>query len=48
MKKILLGIAIMIFGYIVELSLNLEMFALLLSVIGLVFAIIGAASKEDK
>lgn len=48
MKKILFGIAIMLFGWIVEISLNLEMFALIVAAVGLILAIIGLADKEDK
>ena len=48
MKKICFSIAIMIFGYIVETSFNLEMFAFMLAVIGLIFAIVGLCDKTDK
>ena len=48
MKKICFSIAIMIFGYIVETSFNLEMFAFMFAVIGLIFAIVGLCDKKDK
>ena len=48
MKKICFAIAIMIFGYIVEASFNLEMFAFMLAVIGLIFAVVGLCDKKDR
>ena len=48
MKKTVFGIALMIFGYITEVSFNLEMFAVLFAAIGLIFAIVGLCDKTDK
>ncbi|MBQ2668072.1 MAG: hypothetical protein IJF56_05525 [Clostridia bacterium] len=48
MKKICFAIAIMLFGFIVEASLHLEMFAFILAVIGLIFAIVGLCDKKDR
>ena len=48
MKKIIFGIAIMLFGIILEKTFNLEYFACALGTIGIIFAIVGLVSKEDK
>jgi hypothetical protein len=48
MKKICFAIVIMFFGYIVEVSLNLEMFAFMFAVVGLILAIVGLCDKTDK
>lgn len=48
MKLILFGIAMMLCGWIVETSLNLELFAFIVAIFGLIFAIVGLASKENK
>ena len=48
MNKICFAIVIMFFGYIVEVSLNLEMFAFMFAVVGLILAIVGLCDKTDK
>ena len=48
MKLILFSIAMMLFSWIVEVSLNLEMFALIVAAVGLILAIIGLVDKSDK
>ena len=48
MKKICFGIAIMMFAYITEVSLNLEMLAFLASIVGFGFACVGLLDKSDK
>ena len=45
MKLILFGIAIMLFGWIIETSFHFE-FAIIAAAIGLVFAIVGLVSKN--
>lgn len=49
MKKIALGIAIILFGILLELSMdwNLSYFAWAIGVIGLIFAIAGFVNQED-
>ena len=49
MKKIALGIAIILFGILLEVSMdwNLSYFALAIGVIGLIFAIAGFVNQED-
>lgn len=51
MKKILFGIAVMLFGFIFQWSMGFEYIACIGSFIGLAFAILGLFendSKEDK
>ena len=48
MKKICFGIAIMMFAYITEVSLNLEMLAFLAGIGGFGFACVGMLDKSDK
>ena len=48
MKKICFGIAIMMFAYITEVSLNLEMLAFLAGIVGVGFACVGMLDKSDK
>ena len=47
MKKILFGIALMVFSFVIEQSLNLEFFALTVSIIGMFFAIVGLLEKRE-
>jgi len=47
-KKIGFGIAIMIFAYITEVSLNLELLAFLAGIVGFGFACAGMLDKSDK
>lgn len=47
MKKILFGIAVMLCGWIVEVSLHLELFAFVVAIVGLIFAVVGLVSKEN-
>jgi len=48
MKKICFGIAIMMFAYITEVSLNLELLAFLAGIVGFGFACVGMLDKSDK
>ena len=48
MKKICFGIAVMLFGFILQWSMHLEYSACIAGIIGLIFAIAGLISKEDK
>ena len=47
MKKILFGIALMVFSFVIEQSLNLEFFPLTVSAIGMIFAIVGLVEKNE-
>ena len=48
MKKICFGIAVMLFGFVFQWSMDYEYAACIAGMIGLGFAIAGLLSKEDK
>lgn len=48
MKLILFGIALMLFGWIVEATFALEMVAVTAAAIGIIIAFAGLVSKEGK
>lgn len=47
MKKICFGIAVMLFGFLLQWSMHFEYLACITGVIGIIFAIAGLISKED-
>lgn len=48
MKKICFGIAVMLFGFVLQWSMHFEYVACIAGIVGLVFAIAGLVSKEEE
>ena len=46
MKHIIFGIAIMVFGLVLEQALNIPDLLIIIDIVGLAFAIIGFVKKE--